>query len=189
MQNYKAGAKEFFTKNLSEDLESLSGHSSTLINTYYFRDFLKSILKSKKIKTISDCPCGDWNWMRSVKLDGINYTGYDILPELIEANSEKYPKIPFILFDAVVEILPKADLIICKDFLTHLHDEEIEMVLSNFKKSESKFLVSTSYVSPVITTFSGNWGFREISLESFGLTPIESKFDTKNRFHALYELR
>ncbi len=188
MQNYKEGAKEFYLKNLTEDLESLSGHSSTLINTYHFREFLKSILKSKKIKSISDCPCGDWNWMRAVKLDGIDYTGYDILPEIIDSNKEKFSPIPFVVFDAVVEILPKSDLIICKDFLTHLHNEEINIVLNNFKKSKSKFLLSTSYVNPVVQTFSGNWGFREINLSEFGLVPLESKFDTSNRFNALYEL-
>ena len=188
MQNYKLGATEFYEKNKIEDLESLSGHSSTLLATYHFREFLKKILNSGDIETVSDCPCGDWNWMRTVKLDSVEYTGYDIVPEIIESNIKRFPKYKFEIFDAVEDILPKTDLIICKDLLTHLHDDVIKLVISNFKKSKSKYLLSTSYINGNISNMDVNWGFKELNLEKFGLKSLESAFENPKRFHGIYKL-
>lgn len=188
MQDYRLGAKEFYLRNLGKELESLSGHSSTLLNTYHFREALKPLLKD--VKSVADCPCGDWNWMRTVKLDNVKYTGYDILPEIVDANKENFPKYNFEVFDAVTEVLPKVDLIICKDFLTHLHDSVVETVIENFRKSKSKFLLSTSYVKSTANNMNDNWGWKEIDLSKFGLTsPIQRFMDAPDRFHGLYKLK
>lgn len=189
MQNYKEGASEFYTQNLEKDIESLSGQSSTLLSTYYLRENLKKIFKDKNIKSISDCPCGDWNWMRTVKLNGIEYTGYDILPEIIILNEQIFPEYDFIIFDALEDILPKTDLIISKDFMTHLNDDLIYKALENFKKSGSRYLLATSYTteSPELP-ISGNWGWRQINMESYGVTPDLKFYDAPNRYHGLFKL-
>ena len=187
MQNYKQGALDFYDRNKKEDLESLSGNTSSLISTYHLREKIKPLLAD--ITSVADCPCGDWNWMRSVKLDGIDYTGYDILPDIIDSNKERFPKYNFELFDAVTEILPKVDLIICKDFLNHLHDPIIETVIANFKKSKSKYLLSTSYIKSMVNKMDENWGWKEIDLTNYGLpAPEKTLMDSPQRFHGLYKL-
>ena len=42
------------------------------------------------IHTILDIPCGDFHWMKHVSLDSINYTGADIVADLIQKNKQKY---------------------------------------------------------------------------------------------------
>ena len=38
---------------------------------------MTEFLQEKKIKSISDVGCGDFNWMSEIDLKGISYTGYD----------------------------------------------------------------------------------------------------------------
>ena len=49
MQDYKLGAEQFFISNKSKNLESASGYSSSLLNTYYLRDFLKKVFNKYNI--------------------------------------------------------------------------------------------------------------------------------------------
>jgi|TARA_R110000787_G_scaffold336_8_gene1249 hypothetical protein len=187
MQDYTQGALDFYNRNKREDLESLSGNTSSLLQTYHLRENMKTILAD--VNSVADCPCGDWNWMRSVKLDGIDYTGYDILPDVINSNKERFPKYNFELFDAVTEVLPKVDLIICKDFLNHLHDAVIEQVIENFKKSKSTYLLATYYIKSIINNMGDNWGWKELDPSKYGLNePINVFMDTPKRSHGLYKI-
>ena len=193
-QNYIEGAKHFYDKNVALGLESTSGYTSSLAETFYLRDFVKKIIRDKNISSLADCPCGDLNWIRATNLDGVEYTGYDVLDAHINTNSRLFPKLKFIKFDAVREILPKTDLILCKDFLTHLVPDLIRVVLDNFKQSGSKWLLSTSYPEPVIRTMDESslkvisWGFHEINLLDYGLTPVDLCRDSPKRIHGLYAL-
>src|SRR5688572_773801 len=71
--------------------ESVSGPGSTLKTTEDLRKELPGFLKSLGIKSMLDAPCGDCNWISKIDLSNIDYTGVDIVPELIESNKKKYP--------------------------------------------------------------------------------------------------
>jgi hypothetical protein len=151
-------------------LESISGVGSSLSYTKRFQDFLKKIIYIYNIKTISDCPCGDFHWMQHVNLTAVKYTGYDVVEPLVERNRVLFPTTDFVVFDAINNILPPTDLIICRDFLFHLHDEDIHTVLSNFIKSGSRYLMTTSF-NDIMENKDYNrkldYGFRPINLELF----------------------
>ena len=71
-----------------------------------------------------------------MKLDHLDYTGADIVDEIIEDN-KKYGKknLKFIKIDIIKDNLTKYDLIINRDCLVHFDNNEIFETLNNIKKS------------------------------------------------------
>lgn len=136
-----------YQNNFWHSEESISGTGSTLEETKKLRDRLNHLLKKFNIKSVLDLPCGDFNWMKEVKLDGISYIGADIVQDLINKNNLKYAKLnrKFLCINAVTETVPKVDLIICRDLFVHFSHDAIKRVIKNFKKSGGKYLLTTSY--------------------------------------------
>ncbi|GHU02717.1 hypothetical protein FACS1894147_05220 [Spirochaetia bacterium] len=85
--------------------------------------------------------------MKEVSNDGIVYLGGDIVSEIIENNIQQYQTydVSFKEIDIIKDNLPMVDMIFCKDFLQHLSHENIFKVIHNFKKSNSKYLLTTTY--------------------------------------------
>jgi len=108
--------------------------------------FLNTVIKKYNIKSINDCPSGLLsNWMHLVDFKDVDYVGYDINPLAVERNKKEFPAISFFEFDLVNEILPTADLIICRDCFFHLSNNFVSKGLENFRKSGTKYLLSTSH--------------------------------------------
>ena len=162
--------KKYFDKKLTwyhpKLSESLSGDGSGLKQTEIIRKTIPLIIKKYKIKTIFDAACGDFYWMRFVINNKLNYIGGDIVKKIIELNKKKYKKknINFIHSDLTKKDLPKVDLIICRDVLTHLPLDMGIRAKKNFVKSKSKYLLSTTFsnINKNIDILEGN--FRPINL-------------------------
>ena len=124
------------------------GPGSSMANTQAIREGLPPLLASLQIRTILDAPCGDFNWMRTIKYDALeSYTGIDVHAPVIEANQAAYADgiRKFRVGNIITDALPKADLVICRDCLVHLALEEGLSAIENFKRSGSKYLATTSY--------------------------------------------
>lgn len=109
--------------------------------------YLNKLIERYNIKSISDCPCGLYeNWIFKLDLPkkDVKYIGYDINPSAIKRNKKMFSEIDFVKFNMCNEILPKTDLIICRDCLFHLPNDFIIETLNNFKKSKSTYLLATS---------------------------------------------
>ena len=129
------------------DSESRSGSGSNLEQTKKIRNDLPRLFKELKINSVIDCPCGDFNWMRTINLDGYSYKGYDIVSEIISINNKKYGKenISFEFVDVTNQILEKGDLIIMRDLLVHFSYKDINKTITNIAKSSSIFLLTTNF--------------------------------------------
>lgn len=125
--------------------ESVSGPGSEQIRTQYIREEIALLLKEFNIQSMLDAPCGDFNWMRLVNLENVNYLGGDIVEDLIKENNRKYTakNIHFKPINIITDTLPTVDLILCRDCLVHLSHHDIFAALHNFKKSGSKYLLTT----------------------------------------------
>ena len=151
MPDIKKRAKSIFSdiyhNNIWDSNESVSGPGSTLEHTTVIRKELPILIKEFNIKTVLDIPCGDYNWMKEIKLDLKKYIGYDIVPEIIIKNTKIYgnKKIEFKEINMIDNTLPSADLIICRDGLVHLSFKDIKSTIENFKKSKSKYLLTTTF--------------------------------------------
>lgn len=149
MLDQKQRFTEIFNKNLFLGKSSRSGEGSSLEQTKVLREELSKLFEELNIKSMLDAPCGDWNWMKAVNLVGIEYIGVDIVEQIIKDNQEKYikPNIKFINSNIIEDDLPEVDLIFCRDCLVHLTYEDIFKTLDNFKKSKSKYLLTTTFPS------------------------------------------
>ena len=138
-----------YEDNVWGNQQSRSGDGSDEPGTEQIRKDLAQLLEQLKIASIVDLPAGDFNWMRLVDLSGIDYLGGDIVKELVESNEKKYgrPNVRFRQLDARVDPIPKADLILCRDMLVHLSYSDCFRALAKFQKSESTFLLTTTFAA------------------------------------------
>ena len=174
--------KEIFTLIFENNLwcgeKSVSGPGSDIAQTQTIIIELRKLIDKFKIKSILDLPCGDFMWMRSVNLSGVNYLGADIVNRLIERNSKAYSSnnIKFKVNNLIKDQLPKCDIVICRDCLVHFSFEDIYSSLQNIKSSGCKYLLTTSFVeyhgNYNITT--GDWRRINLQEEPFNFpNPIE----------------
>lgn len=127
--------------------ESVSGDGSELEVTKPLINALQALLKKENIKSMLDLPCGDFNWMQHVDFENTHYIGADIVENLIVNNAINFENemISFTVLDLTKSNLPKVDLIFCRDCLVHLSYKDIYKALIKIKKSNSKYLLTTSF--------------------------------------------
>lgn len=139
---------EYFVVNKWGDKESRSGPGSRLDRTEKIREALPELAIQYHISTVLDIPCGDFNWMQLVDWN-VDYTGADIVPELINQNQNLYGKTDrrFLTLDILKDPLPKVDLVICRDCLVHFSYQDIFRAIKNLKASGATYLLTTTMVA------------------------------------------
>jgi hypothetical protein len=138
---------EVYKTNSWNGTESVSGTGSDLAQTAALRRILPQLLSDLWAKSIVDAPCGDLHWMKHIGWEdlGIAYTGVDIVQDLVDKNRVNFPTRKFECLDLVTDILPKADVIFCRDCLVHLPSDEVKTVIRNIVKSGATWLVTTTF--------------------------------------------
>ncbi len=157
------------------DGESVSGAGSDLIQTSKIRVEIPNLLKSLKIQTLIDAPCGDYYWMKEIDLPIKKYYGIDIVKKLIYKNREEYQDRHHIfkILDFTKKIPPKGDLILCRDCFIHLSHGDIHKAIQNFKASGSKYLLTTTYPSIFENSDikTGDWRLINLEKPPFNFPP------------------
>ena len=153
MSDAKSRADRFqqiFEENTWGNAESVSGEGSNLERTKAVRAALPPLLRRLGVRSLLDAPCGDFYWMKEVDLGGVEYIGVDIVRDIIERDREWYagPGRRFVLGDLVSDVLPNADLILCRDCLVHLPYAETRKTIANFRKSGATWLLTTTFTGP-----------------------------------------
>jgi hypothetical protein len=149
------------------DGESVSGTGSKLEQTKTIAAHLPHLFRQYSIQKVLDVPCGDFNWMRHVDLSKVQYHGADIVAPLIQRNKQLHmsPQVNFFVADIIEDELPRADLILCRDCLVHFSYGHIKKAITNIKKSNSLFLLTTTFPkhenSDIVT---GSW--RPLNMET-----------------------
>jgi hypothetical protein len=134
--------------NLWGAASSVSGLGSEDPATAAVREALPLLLQRLGARSLLDAPCGDAGWIGRMKLE-IDYTGLDIVPSLIAANSERAARGElvrrFLVADVTRDALPNADVILCRDCLVHLSFDNILRAVANFRASGARFLLVTTF--------------------------------------------
>jgi hypothetical protein len=127
--------------------ESASGPGSDLAQTEVIRRELPRVLREVNAKSMLDIPCGDFNWMRLVKFDGVQYIGADVVAELVAENQKCYGGAgrEFRQLNLIRDALPAVDVIFCRDCLVHLTTEETLTAIENIRRSGSIYLLTTTF--------------------------------------------
>jgi len=140
--------KKIYNNNHWNSKESPSGTGSEAKQTTTLIKKFDELIHEMEIKTLLDIPCGDFIWMNKVDLTQINYIGADIVADLIDENRQKYRSnsIRFTQLDLITDKLPRCDLIISRDCLVHLSNSDILKSIKNIIASNSKYLLTTTFV-------------------------------------------
>ena len=166
-----------YEQNSWANADSVSGAGSDLTQTRAIREALVDLVDTLGIETMLDAPCGDYFWMRTLNLKLRRYVGADIVSSLVDANRKKYGSddVRFENLDVTRDELPRSDLILCRDCLVHLPLEPALDALRNFKKSGSKYLLTTTYPGLLKANkqliITGNWRPLDLTLPPFSLPP------------------
>lgn len=174
-------AKEVFTNiyqtNFWNDDQSVSGTGSNLVQTQKIVEEIPALLKKYGIKSMLDVPCGDFNWMSRIDLTGIDYTGADIVDDIVEKCQQQFaaPNISFRTLNLIEDPLPEVDLLLVRDCLVHFPNEMVDRALVNIFRSNIKYLLVTSFrnrtENPDIPF--GKWRPLNLELAPHSLKPIE----------------
>jgi hypothetical protein len=146
-----AVASDVFTKIFERNAwgghESRSGRGSDLDQTRVLIDKLPDVFREFGVRSLLDIPCGDFNWMRHLDLDGVAYIGADIVEEVIRHNNDAYRRegVEFRRLNLLEDKLPQVDLVLCRDCLVHLSYRQIGIALGRICDSRSKWLLATTF--------------------------------------------
>lgn len=183
--------------------KSVSGPGSDLENTRNLRAFLSEFMEKFNIKSMIDAPCGDMFWFSKLDLKDVQYYGFDIVDDIVENDKRMFKdkkNYSFEKKDVVMEKLPKADLVLCRDLIIHLPLKAVYVLIGNFIRSGSKYLLITQHIvlndKYVMNNDIrvGDFAFRNLTLPPFSfplpklLVPEEWPDKNCLRFMALYEL-
>lgn len=117
-----------------------SGPGSSFAYTARFRPWLVQFLRDRRVESVVDWGCGDWEWAQHIpwKALGVRYTGLDVVAAVVEKARALHGDpghVEFMLATpAALEALPPADLVICKDVLQHLPIAEIQDLLRRLSR-------------------------------------------------------
>ena len=126
-----------------------SGPGSSHEVTADLREWLPELFSEYNIRTVLDAPCGDFSWMKLVPLLGIDYQGWDVVPELIDANNMLFGERFAVKNLLTAKKIPDVDLIICRDFMIHLRNDDISKLLAKFIKSGARYLLASTHPDAV----------------------------------------
>lgn len=133
--------REMFSHN-----ETPNGPGSQLANTANVVEWLPKMLREYNIGTMLDAPCGDWNWMQHVDLGGVVYNGWDNEKHFIDANRKAFPQHNFWKANLLTtRTFPGVDLMLVRDFMIHLPNGYISLLLDKIKHSGSRYLLATNH--------------------------------------------
>ena len=157
-----------YRHNIWGDRESASGPGSGLARTAAFRDQIPKLLIELDAESLFDAGCGDFNWMKLVRLDLERYIGVDVVSELISENQRQYGNATrtFLNVDISREKLPQVDLIISRDCLVHFSYADVSAAIKNFKESGSRYLLTTTFTSVDRNTDIETGGWRQLNFRA-----------------------
>jgi hypothetical protein len=162
-----------FRTNLWGSEQTESGVGAEAAATATLRAQLPPLLRRYGVRTLLDAPCGDFGWLSRVDLHRVDYTGVDIVAELVNRDAERYGKDTrrFLHRDLITDDLPRADLVLCRDCLVHLSYPQIFATFGNLRRSRSKYLLTTTFVEldANADVDTGDWRPINLCLPPFGL--------------------
>lgn len=124
-----------------------SGPGSSPYSTIQYRSFIENFIRMNNIEKVVDVGCGDWQFSRFINFDGVDYLGFDIVSSVVEKNNVNFRtnKINFRMMPSDIEDIQSADLLIMKDVLQHLSNQEILQFKNKVFQKFKYCLLTNSY--------------------------------------------
>jgi hypothetical protein len=127
--------------------EPSSGPGSNPSVAQDYVEFVRQVIQDNKIDSVLDLGHGDWAMWRDYKFEDTSYLGLDVVPWLVERNTQRFgtENVRFELAP-VDGLLPLADLFISKDVLQHLANDKIIAILQSMSHFERIIICNDVFV-------------------------------------------
>lgn len=184
---------DIYKNNSWLSLESKSGTGSEIGVTQNLITIICSIIKQTNVKKVVDLGCGDCNWMsKIITSTGIEYTGYDIVAELITQNTAKYPDLTFATRDITSDAMEQFDMAIARDVFVHLPFLDILRIIEIIKLSNTRYLLANGFSNDTNTDIqAGDWRRINLRRYPFMFEPVKAlkeQSDDADKEVLLYDL-
>lgn len=118
--------------------------------------YITDFIKEHNIKTLADLGCGDWKFSRFIPWEqlGVQYVGYDVVEKVVENNNKEYASshVQFEHGDITTADVKGYNLVIIKDVLQHLSDEDVVKVLDKVLAQNKYVIIKNGYKFGSLTT-------------------------------------
>lgn len=127
---------------------SLSGPGS---EGYFAEEYVRIVsdyIKANKVESICDGGCGDFSVGSQLAGQVASYVAGDISRYIIEENRRKFSsleQVEFRVLNLIEDKIPACDLLLIRQVLQHLSNEQIEAVLKNVEGSSVKHVLITEH--------------------------------------------
>lgn len=120
-------------------------HDPTLVIPYV-KAVQEFLLRLPRPVRLCDLGCGDFNVGKQLLPFVQEYYALDIVPELIQRNQKtfKADNLSFLCRDAAQDELPQADVVLVRQVLQHLCNNEIQQIIS--KLSQYRYVILTEHL-------------------------------------------
>lgn len=124
--------------------ETRSGPGSQMVATETVRRLLPELIRGTCSHRVLDVGCGEANWIPTGEWI---YTGIDVVPGAIDVARIRHlgPGRRFLVADARYDLLPTADLILCRDVMCHMNIDDGLAMLWNIKHTGATWLIATTF--------------------------------------------
>ena len=115
--------------------ETPCGRGSELAHAALVTRLLPVLCNEENLTVINDAGAGDLHWEQYVEWpDATVYRAFDLVPRHADVRE----------LDITTQVMPQADLILCRHVLNHLSCKLAIDALDNFRESGSKYLLITN---------------------------------------------
>ncbi|MBF0325784.1 MAG: methyltransferase domain-containing protein [Alphaproteobacteria bacterium] len=174
-ENARKAFGEIYRQNGWGAKETKCGWGSTLAQTEVLRRKLPDLLRFLGADIVIDAGCGDANWISQISQDFRLYLGFDLVEEAIMDMRKRHNRRlshSFAVADITRDVLPKGDVIVCRDVLTHLPADMTLEALARFKQSGSAYLLATTFTDTANSDIRiGGWYPSNLTAAPFNLPP------------------
>lgn len=128
-----------------------SGSGSRLDVAGPYCECVKKFVSDNKINSVLDIGCGDFSVGKQLQMPNVKYIGVDIVASLIVRNAELFgsTSIEFQCLNAIDDQLPQADLVLVRQVLQHLSNDQIAKVVAKLS-SYRYVMVTEHYPAPEV---------------------------------------
>lgn len=126
-----------------------SGSGSSEEHAQAYVQMLADYVRQHAIRSVVDLGCGDFVIGQRIAALGLDYTGVDVVPDLIRHHTREHgsERVRFAQLDIIDQPLPRAQLCLIRQVLQHLSNEQIARILPKLAAYEH-VLVTEHYPGP-----------------------------------------
>ena len=164
---------EIYQSNFWGSAESRSGEGSTVMYAGSLMETLIELIKEYKVERMLDIACGDWNWMKRLAERLPDYTGLDIVEELVVNNNLTHGNshTRFVHTDSLSFLEDQKDksfdFLLCRHMIQHLPTAYNIQLLKEACRVSKRLLITSYRTCQHNEDIPSSWGptFRPINLE------------------------